>query len=65
MSAAAVFILLIPLVFRLRKNLIPVLIASVLLLRVLKGGNGDGVFTGENTVYRMREIIDRLNTPNG
>lgn len=51
MSAAAVFILLIPLVFRLRKNLIPVLIASVLLLRVLKGGNGDGVFTGENTVY--------------
>ena len=51
MSAAAVFILLIPLVFRLRKNLILVLAGCIFLLRVLSGNNGDGTFTGENSVY--------------
>lgn len=51
MSAAAVFIVLIPLVFRLRKHLPLVLIGSVLLLRVLSGSNGDGTFTGENSVW--------------
>ena len=51
MSAAAVFIVLIPFVFRLRKNLVLVLIGSIFLLRVLTGSNGSGTYTGGNSVY--------------
>lgn len=51
MSAAAVFILLVPLVNRCRKNLWLVLFAAVALLRVLTGKNGDGVFPGNNSIF--------------
>lgn len=51
MSAAAAFIVLIPFVWRFRKELVLVLIGSIFLLRVLTGSNGSGIYTGGNSVY--------------
>lgn len=51
MSAAVTFIILTPFVFSQRKNLVPVLLCCILLLRVLTGKNGDGVYTGDNSVF--------------
>ena len=50
MSAAAVFILLTPFLFRLRNYLVPVLLGCVILLRVLTG-KGDDIYTGDNSVF--------------
>lgn len=51
MSAAVTFIVLVPLVFRLRNHMAELLIGCILLLRVLTGKNGDGVYTGNNSIY--------------
>ena len=51
MSAALVFILAFPVLYRLRDNLWLVLAASIVFLRVIFGGNGNEVFTGDNSVY--------------
>ena len=51
MSAAAVFIVLVPAAVRLRKHLWLVLVGVVLFLRVITGKTGDGVFTGENSIF--------------
>lgn len=51
MSAAAAFIALLPLAYRLRDELGLVLAGSVLFLRVIFGRNGSGVYTGGNSIY--------------
>ena len=51
MSAAIVFIALVPLLYRLRKNILLILLWVVLFLRVIHGHNGEGVFTGWTSIY--------------
>lgn len=48
MSAAAVFILLIPLLYRFRDNIILIMISTVFLMRVIRN---DSPFTGGNSTY--------------
>ena len=51
MSAALVFILLLPLIYRLRDELILVLLFQMAFIRVIFAGKGVGAYTGENSIY--------------
>ena len=51
MSAALVFIVLMPIVYRFKENLFLVLIFPAILIRVIFSGHGDAAFTGSNSVY--------------
>ena len=51
MSAAFVFILLIPLLYKCKNDLGLFLAGIVVFLRVITGKNGDAVFTGGNSIY--------------